>query len=248
MDVDFMYSDSLEAVRPRLEIAQRIEEAATAVDDMFNSAFQNAAPGADDSGDDSGDEAERPEEDRDDEEEDDLGSQDSPTEERAPSPDQEVVLSASNSLQESLGPSDDAEAEFARELAKMVTDISAESRKVDKKTALALWDSTVLPPNIRKKRVDEPDEDGDASEVDGRDVMSFTVITRRGNKQHARQMAVPAASALAVQTRSAQLQDKVEQQELKRLVLDYEQREEAEEMKALEARNRAGAIKIRYVG
>jgi regulator of nonsense transcripts 2 len=44
-------------------------------------------------------------------------------------------------------------------------------------------------------------------------------------------MAVPASSALAVHTRSAQMQDKVEQQHLKRLVLDYEQREEAEEMK-----------------
>jgi len=78
-------------------------------------------------------------------------------------------------------------------------------------------------------------------------------------------LAVPAESALAVHTRSAQLQDKVEQQHLKRLVLDYEQREEAEEMKgmleqclplftvlrgksALEARNRTSAIKIRYVG
>lgn len=94
-----------------------------------------------------------------------------------------MVLSASNSLQENLGPSDEAEAEFAKELAKMVTDASAESRKVDKKTALALWDSAVL---LRKRRVDEPDEDGDGSEVDGQDVMSFTVITRRGNKQHAR--------------------------------------------------------------
>jgi len=106
------------------------------------------------------------------------------TEDRAPSPDQEVVLSASNSLQENLGPSEEAEAEFAKELAKMVTDTSAESRKVDKKTALALWDSAVLPPNVRKRRVDDPDEDGDGPEVDGRDVMSFTVITRRGNKQH----------------------------------------------------------------
>lgn len=96
-----------------------------------------------------------------------------------------MVLSASNSLQESLGPSDEAEAEFAKELAKMVTDTSAESRKVDKKTALALWDSAVLPPNIRKRRVDEPDEDGDGSEAEGQGVMSFTVISRRGNKQHA---------------------------------------------------------------
>lgn len=46
-----------------------------------------------------------------------------------------------------------------------------------------------------------------------------------------RQLAVPSESALAVHTRSAQLQDKVEQQHMKRLVLDYEQRGEAEEMK-----------------
>lgn len=103
------------------------------------------------------------------------------TEERAPSPDQEVVLSASNSLQENLGPSEEAEAEFAKELAKMVTDTSAESRKVDKKTALALWDSAVIPPNVRKKKVDEDEEDG--PEANGHDVMSFTVITKRGNKQ-----------------------------------------------------------------
>lgn len=82
-----------------------------------------------------------------------------------------------------------------------------------------------------------------------------------------RQLAIPSESALAVHTRTQQMQDKVEQQHLKKLVLDYEQREEAEELRgaskfylsaillltcslALEARNRAqyGAIKIRYVG
>lgn len=46
-----------------------------------------------------------------------------------------------------------------------------------------------------------------------------------------KQLAIPAESALAVQTRTAQMQDKVEQQQLKRLVLDYEQREEAEELR-----------------
>jgi len=38
---------------------------------------------------------------------------------------------------------------------------------------------------------------------------------------------------LAVQTRTAQLQDKVEQQQLKRLVLNYEKREEAEKLKGV---------------
>lgn len=49
----------------------------------------------------------------------------------------------------------------------------------------------------------------------------------------AKQLAIPAESALAIHTRSAQLQDKVEQQQLKRLVLDYEMREEAEELKGM---------------
>ena len=158
------------------------------------------------------------------------------------------MLSASNSLQEHLGPSEEAEAEFAKELAKLVTDTSAESRKVDKKTALALWDSAVLPPNIRKKRADEKEDEPEENTANAVGTMAFTVITKKGNKQQVlflsssshptiqlcvqtRQIAVPAESALAIQTRSAQLQDKVEQQHLKRLVLNYEQREEAEELK-----------------
>ncbi|KAJ7703097.1 armadillo-type protein [Mycena rosella] len=234
MDVDFMLSDSLEAVRPKMELVKTLEEAANAVDDMLNSALQSTGLQEDGtgSGDESGDEDERHQEtERDDDE--DEESQGSPVDERAPSPDELVVLSASNSLQDSLGPSEEAEAEFAKELAKMVTDTSAESRKVDKKTALALWDAAVLPPGARKKRPDEADDEPG---------------THHADSQNTRQIAVPAASALAVHTRSAQQQDRVEQQHLKRLVLDYEQREEAEEMKALEARNRAGAIKIRYVG
>ncbi|KAF9481528.1 ARM repeat-containing protein [Pholiota conissans] len=244
MDVDFMLSDSLEAVRPKLNTAKSLEEAAIAVDEMFSTAYQTAG---DDSGDDSEDE-ERREEDQEEEEGEESGDAESPTDERAPSPDQEVILSASNSLQEHLGPSEEAEAEFAKELAKLVTDTSTESRKVDKKTALALWDSAVLPPNIRKKRVDDREDDEEEKDAITPETMAFTVITKKGNKQQTRQIAVPSASALAIHTRTAQQQDKVEQQHLKRLVLNYEQREEAEEMKALEARNRAGAIKIRYVG
>ncbi|KAG0706099.1 ARM repeat-containing protein [Suillus ampliporus] len=241
MDVDFMLSDSMEAIRPKMTMYKTIEEAAVAVDDMFNAALQNAGLSTgEDSGEDS-DEGERPEQEED--EDDDTAGQESSNEDRAPSPETVIVLST----QERLGPSEEAEAEFEKELAKIITDSSAESRKVDKKTAW--WDSAALAPNVRKKRVDEGEVDaGGDNNSDGNAAMHFTVITKRGNKQHSRNLLVPAESALAVHTRSAQLQDKVEQQHLKRLVLDYEQREEAEEMKALEARNRAGAIKIRYVG
>jgi regulator of nonsense transcripts 2 len=159
--------------------------------------FSAATPG-DDSGDDSEDEGERPAEE---EEEDAEGSSpESPVsstvdvplavsdgpihrqdQERAPSPDPIVVLSA----QENLGPSEEADAEFAKELAKMVTDSSAESRKVDKKTALALWDSAVLPPGARKRRVEDNEADGnpDSNDAELKNMMNFTVITKRGNKQ-----------------------------------------------------------------
>lgn len=39
MEVEFVLSDSLEAVRPKLEMPKNIDEAAKAVDEMFNSAI-----------------------------------------------------------------------------------------------------------------------------------------------------------------------------------------------------------------
>ena len=42
MDVEFMLNDSLEAVRPKLVQFKNFEEAAVAVDEMFNVVFQNA--------------------------------------------------------------------------------------------------------------------------------------------------------------------------------------------------------------
>lgn len=246
MEVDFMLSDSLEVVRPNLSMPKSIEEAAKAVDDVFNTVMQNAGfTQESESGEESddGDDSERPREEEDDDDDGSAAGQGSAEDERAPSPEPVVVLSA----QEHLGPSQEADEEFAKELAKIITESSAESRKIDKKSAW--WDTAVLGPGARKKRVDEAEQnvEGDADHPNG-SVMNFTVITRRGNKQQTRNLAVPAETALAVHTRSAQLQDKVEQQHLKRLVLNYEQREEVEELKALETRSRAGQMKIRLAG
>lgn len=93
------------------------------------------------------------------------------------------------SSQEHVGPTEDDEADFAKELAKLVTDTSAESRKIDKKTALALWDTALPPPVVRKKKQDDYDEDGEAANGDaGEDagVMKFTLFTKRGNKPQVR--------------------------------------------------------------
>jgi regulator of nonsense transcripts 2 len=82
-----------------------------------------------------------------------------------------------------MGPSAEADAEFEKELAKMMTGTSAESRRVDRKTALALWESTALPTSLKKKRADGFDEDGDASNSTEEPVMNFTLVTKRGKQQ-----------------------------------------------------------------
>lgn len=234
--------------------------------------YLRSADGGEGSGDDSGEDERITKDYEDEEDEDNGGTVNSPVghshsiriqlhfplqfDERGTSPEPQLVVTSS---QEVLGPNEDEDAEFAKELAKLVTDVSAESRKVDRRTAQTLWESAVLPPGMRKRH-----EDGDDSpESANPDVMNFTMLTKRGNRQQVRQLAIPSESALAVQTRSAQEQDKVEHQHLKRLVLDYEQREEAEEIKggsmvtfrmmrnwntwsALETKTRS--IKIRLAG
>jgi regulator of nonsense transcripts 2 len=147
----------------------------------------------DDSGDDSGDEG--PGREREDEE--DMEETGSPVgqrpkstlppanecfhqiDERAPSP--ETVLL--KGPQENMGPSPEAEAEFEKELAKMRTEASAESRRVDRRTALALWESVTLPTGLKKKRVDDFEEDGDASASAEESVMKFTLVTRGGRQR-----------------------------------------------------------------
>lgn len=103
---------------------------------------------------------------------------------RAPSPDPVVVLSA----QEHLGPSEEAEAEFAKELAKMVTETSVDVRKVDKKATLELLESTILPSHhlLHKRRAENDEEEGERVQEHDSSVMNFSVITKRGNKQQVR--------------------------------------------------------------
>jgi len=137
--------------------------------------------------------------------------------ERSGSPDLLIV----RQTRESLGPSEEADTDFAKELARMMAEPSNEIRKVDKRTALSLWDSSSI---SRKKRLDQTDgTDGQESDSSQ---MKFTVISRRGHRQQVHELSIPSMSALAIHTRSAQLQDKAEHEELKRLVLNYEQREE----------------------
>ncbi|KAG8747796.1 hypothetical protein FRC10_011241 [Ceratobasidium sp. 414] len=236
MEVDFMLNDTLEALRPRLVLAKSFEEAAIAVDAMFDLV---ARAGEDANGD--GDESDRGGYDSGDEkvgdrrkgQRYDTSDMDISDDGRPISPEAQIILPH----QENAGPSEEAQAEFEKELAKMFVEAPGENRKVDRK---AIWEGPSLPTGVRKKR----DEDDEAERNPG--VVKFTVATRKGNKTQSRHIPVPVETELVKQIRQSQLQDKAEQQQLKKIVLDYEQREDAEEQKAFEELMRDRGYKIRF--
>lgn len=45
MDVEFMVTDSLEAIRPKMTLLKNIEDAASVVDEMFASTVQGSGGG-----------------------------------------------------------------------------------------------------------------------------------------------------------------------------------------------------------
>ncbi|KAG8770184.1 hypothetical protein FRC12_004459 [Ceratobasidium sp. 428] len=236
MEVDFMLNDTIEALRPKLILAKSFEEAAIAVDAMFDLV---ARTGEDANGD--GDESDRGGDDSGDEKDgdrrkgqrDDASDMDISDDGRPVSPEAQIILHHT----ENAGPSEEARAEFEKELAKMLVEAPGENRRVDRK---AIWEGPSLPTGVRKKR----DEDDEGERNPG--VVKFTVATRKGNKVQNRHIPVPAETELVKQIRQSQQQDKAEQQRLKRIVLDYEQREDAEEQKAFEETMRDRGFKIRF--
>ncbi|KIO28448.1 hypothetical protein M407DRAFT_71750 [Tulasnella calospora MUT 4182] len=228
MDVDFMLSDTMESLRPNLAMPKTFEDAALAVDQLF-SAEQNGIGDGEDSGEDEDEERQE----RDVDEEDDQASNPDavgPVSDRPGSPDEEVVLSHKP---EHVGPSAEEEADFNKELAKMMLDSTQEARKVDRKAAAVMWETAVMTGGAKKKK-----EDTEKSSINGHDAdfMKFTLLSRKGNRQITKDLVVPESAPIAVHTRNAQLQDKFEQQQLKKLVLDYEYREGMEEYQGMHPR------------
>lgn len=60
------------------------------------------------------------------------------------------------------------------------------------------------------------------------DSVNFVLMLRKGNKQQYKDFEVPISSNLAATVKQKQEAEQAEQEELKRLVLDYNQRQEEE--------------------
>ncbi|KAJ9107589.1 hypothetical protein QFC21_001048 [Naganishia friedmannii] len=237
MDVEFMVSDTLEMLRPKMAPFKTFQDAAAAIDEMVAAQSVEGEAEEDEEEDDAesvGNNARMHGEDEDEEEDEDAAAED---DEGAPDAridlsddeDEEVRLIGSISKRDEYD--EEAEDEFNREFAKMLADTTEVRRDVRK--AAPVFDQAV--PMIR--RAQQSDDHAETTPSDGKH-MQFSLLVVDVNSSvlllQVRTLEIPVDSAIAINTRSQQLQNKQEQEQLKRLVLQNERRLEQSEQAALE--------------
>lgn len=207
MDIDFMVSDTFETLRPKMAVYGSFEEAAAAVDEIYATNLQHPEP-ADLELEEDGIRPDGLQQSSEDEAELEVGAES--TDDESDLSDDDLSSCEISSEDEAQLAEDD---EFARELAKMMTENSGDIRRA------ATNKSTLSDVNLNA--VKRQAVSGDSSEAGQ---MKFTLLMKKGSKQQTRSMDIPRESALAIHTMNKQERDKAEQQQLKKLVLDYEKR------------------------
>ncbi|KAJ9104356.1 hypothetical protein QFC19_003998 [Naganishia cerealis] len=253
MDVEFMVSDTLEVraigsvshyhrvegfsfqmLRPKMTPFKTFQEAALAIDEMLAAQSVEDDVEEEEEEDDAesvGNNARMHGQEEDDEEEEDAAADDDEGAldariDASDDEDEEVRLIGNISKRDEYD--EEAEDEFNREFAKMLADTTEVRRDVRK--AAPVFDQAV--PLIRRAQ-QSTEEQAEATPSDGKH-MQFSLLAKKGNKQTVRTLEIPVDSAIAINTRSQQLQNKQEQEQLKRLVLQNERRLEQSEQAALE--------------
>lgn len=259
MDVDFLLQDTFEELRPKLNIYATYEEASKAVQEMFSSISDRGEKADDD----------EMQEDEERIEGEDKQSEPGDHEDGGSDSDNNTVINGAagptdadfeEEEEEELprfptsGATAEEEEEFEKELAKMIAETSSGSaptepgatgaRKVERNPMAGNLFSdqglpilkTMIQPSAKKNLLDSQGE-----------AMTFTMLTKKGNKQQLKTMQIPSNSSIAVHTRAQQMHNQVEHQQLKKLVLDYEMREEANERKNLAAELARKGMNVKFL-
>ncbi|POY76480.1 hypothetical protein BMF94_0681 [Rhodotorula taiwanensis] len=257
MDVGFMYSDTLEHLRPKLGKFQTFPEAAIAVDEMMAAvAKAPPEPEEDDVDADADGEGARPGADEAGEEESETDGEEKYAQDEAGEPeDGEAVADDESDAESETGEgrgrdpnamTQEEEDDFTRELAKMMISTNAETRKVPDRKPVSL---DVGIPLFKRQRATEAalaEEEDAAAEGHESKGMQFTLLTKKGNKPQALSMEIPRDSAIAMSTTHQREQNKAEQERLKRLVLNYEEREEELDKQSLKESLAKRGIVLNY--
>ncbi|KAH0340891.1 ARM repeat-containing protein, partial [Aureobasidium melanogenum] len=238
MDVEFVVQDMFALLRPQWKIATTFEEAQQVFSDAVKHNYQTTGPnkqqeeqeeeeeedgrGIDDVNNDdgeddksSGDEAAEPT--------DDEAAAETP-EEDSEEEEEHIIVTRPEDQRDP-----EADAEFDRELAKMMAD-SVESRKFDRKPVF----DVPLPMRKTATATSTPNSEPSQPVEAPSNTMKFALLSRKGNKPQARLLThlstrsidLPSDSNFAVAMRSQQEQARAEQQRIKNLVLNYDLRDE----------------------
>ncbi|RDL33632.1 ARM repeat-containing protein [Venustampulla echinocandica] len=243
MDIEFIVQDVFSLTRPQWKLASNLEEAsrafqlAMAQDQKTAGLDKTIEPdevdsdGSSDDGIGDGEAeagieaeaeagAEAEEDSESDEEADTDGNGDTaPSPQATDSEDEAIVVTRQ---EEEVDP--EAEAEFEREYAKMMAE-SLESRKHERKSTFD------VPLPIRRKDRDATgsnetwNDSPVAPDTQAGGTMAFSLLTKRGNRQQTRTVALPSDSTFAVAMKTQQAAEREEQQRIKNLVLNYDLRE-----------------------
>ncbi|KAI7297674.1 hypothetical protein KC315_g18352 [Hortaea werneckii] len=116
----------------------------------------------------------------------------------------------------------EAEAEFDRELAKMMAE-SVESRRTERKP---MFDVPLpMRRTVRDATSTAADDSGGESPAPaapGQGTMKFALLSKKGNRQQTRSIDLPSDSNFAIAMRNQQEAERAEQQRIKNLVLNYD--------------------------
>ncbi|CAD6501276.1 BgTH12-01528 [Blumeria graminis f. sp. triticale] len=233
MDIEFLIQDVFALTRPHWKLASNLDEASKAfqlamVQDQKMTGIEKPeeldSDGASEA--DIGDndiEAELPENegDEDMETEDDIDVDSHGNNHTSSvSTDSEEEAIVVTRQEEILDPED--EADFEREYARMIAE-SLDSRKHERKSAF-----DVPLPMKRKDTTANSDPCGDESNNDHATpagTMIFSLLTKRGNRQQTRAVALPSDSTLAIAMKTRKQVEREEQKRIKDLVLNYDLRD-----------------------
>ncbi|KAL6719830.1 mRNA decay protein [Lecanora helva] len=230
MDIDFMIQDTFATIRPQMKLTTSLEEAASNFANLVKQNYKSQEP-------------EKPLETEDPDEgvsSDDEADDDEPqipdVDDRSSSDEAEVETEALTNNQ-SKNDSDfeeeiivtrqeeehdpEAEAEFDRELAKMMSE-SLDSRKFDRRP---IFDVPLPMRKALRETSSVPIEDSGnegTSTPPKTNTMAFSLMTKKGNRQQTRTIEMPSDSHFAVAMKTQKEAERAEQQRIKDLVLSYD--------------------------
>ncbi|KAM3076838.1 mRNA decay protein, variant 4 [Clarireedia jacksonii] len=233
MDIEFIVSDIFAATRPQWKLASNIEEASRAfqlamAQDQKTAGIEKAAepeePDSDASSDDGNDvdggmaDGDMDDASLDSDEEADLeANPDNLTSPVGTESEEESIIVTRQ--EEDIDPED--EADFEREYAKMMAE-SLESRKFERKATF----DVPLPMKRKDREATNPsepwNEESATPNTPSGGTMAFSLLTKRGNRQQTRTVALPSDSTFAIAMKSQQAAEREEQQRIKNLVLNYD--------------------------